>query len=377
MPAPWVNIVFRTQSSHLPDCPDPGPVDQGITAHYGPLDWGGISFALLEDRKWKSAPKAILPEARIRNGWPQNPNWNAAVRGDVPGAELLGERQERFLAEWAQDWPDGTDMKAVVSATIFCNLCTLPPGMTSDAGTPKLPVQPPGGHAPDEHLASDHDSNGWPQTPRNRALRLMRSCLALHLAGDQHLASTLQYGIDTFDDGPWSICSPAISNIFPRRWFPAEPGANRRPGQGRHAGQYRDGFGNHITVHAVANPYQTDIAPRALHERAPGYGLVRFRRKERTAVLENYRRHTAEMYPGWPITIHQNDNGLNGARYELRLPRALTGHIVVRQKDEKQPVLSWRPAGSISTIRVWKPGEYSVDSNGKSAGTFTASEVRA
>ena len=116
MPAPWVNIVFRTQSSHLPDCPDAAPIEQGISAHYGELDWGGISFALLEDRKWKSAPKALMPEARIRNGWPQNPNWNAAKSGDVPGAQLLGERQEQFLARWAQDWPDGIDMKAVVSA---------------------------------------------------------------------------------------------------------------------------------------------------------------------------------------------------------------------------------------------------------------------
>jgi hypothetical protein len=57
-------------------------------------------------------------------------------------------------------------MKAVVSATIFCNLATLPKSMTSDAGTPNLPVQPPGGYAADERLTEDHDSNGWPQTPR-------------------------------------------------------------------------------------------------------------------------------------------------------------------------------------------------------------------
>ena len=376
MPSPWVNIVFRTQSSHLPDCPDATPIAQGITAHYGALDWGGIGFALLEDRKWKSAPKGLMPEARIRNGWPQNPQWNAAKSGDVPGAQLLGERQERFLAEWAQDWREGIDMKAVVSATIFCNLCTLPPGMTSDAGTPRLPVQPPGGHAPGEHLASDHDSNGWPQTPRNRALRLMRSCLAVHLAGDQHLASTLQYGIDRFDDGPWAICSPAISNIFPRRWFPPEPGANRKPGQSQHAGQYRDGFGNHMTVHAVANPQQTEVAPRALHERVPGYALVRFRKQERTIVLENYRRHTSKMYPGWPITIHQHDNGLTAAPYQLSLAKPLGGHVIVHRAGEPQPVLTWKPAAPQQSIPVWQPGEYTVHAGGRAIGTFTATEVK-
>ena len=34
-------------------------------------------------------------------------------------------------------------------------------------------------------LAADCDSNGWPQSGRNRALREMRKGFALHLAGDQ------------------------------------------------------------------------------------------------------------------------------------------------------------------------------------------------
>ena len=47
MPAPWVNIVQRTQASHLPDPPEKTPVEQGISVHYSHLVWGGISFALL------------------------------------------------------------------------------------------------------------------------------------------------------------------------------------------------------------------------------------------------------------------------------------------------------------------------------------------
>ena len=235
---------------------------------------GGIDFAILEDRKWKSAPKTLLPGAKIRNGWPQNPEWNSAKQGDVPGAQLLGERQEKFLEKWAQDWPADVQMKAVVSATIFCNLATLPKQMTSDAGTPKIPVQPKGGYAEDEKLTQDHDSNGWPQTPRNRALRAMRTCLAVHIAGDQHIGSTVQYGIDDFNDGPFSICSPAISNIFPRRWYPPHPGGNRKPDAPRYTGEYKDGFGNLMTVHAVANPQQFGVPPNSLNERAPGFGLI-------------------------------------------------------------------------------------------------------
>ena len=52
----------------------------------------------------------------------------------------------------AADWPDTVQMKAVVSATIFCNLATLPKEMMSDAGTAKLSIQPKGGYAENEKL---------------------------------------------------------------------------------------------------------------------------------------------------------------------------------------------------------------------------------
>ena len=145
-------------------------------------------------------------------------------------------------------------MKAVVSATIFCNLATLPREAMSDAVTSRLPVEPLGGYAKNEKMTEDHDSNGWPQTPRNRALRSLRSCLAVHIAGDQHLGSTIQYGIDAHRDGPFAICTPAISNIFPRRWYPPQPGENRKPNEANYTGDFLDGFGNHVTVHAIANP---------------------------------------------------------------------------------------------------------------------------
>ena len=372
MPAPWVNIVQRTQSSHLPDFADRAPVDQNITVHYSRLDWGGISFAILEDRKWKSAPRTLMPAARIRNGWPQNPEWDSAKQGDVSGAQLLGERQERFLAEWAKDWPEDIAMKAVVSQTIFCNLATLPSGMMSDAGTPKLPIQPPGGYAEGERLTEDHDSNGWPQTPRNRALRLMRSCLAVHLAGDQHLASTVQYGIDAHNDASVALCSPAISNIFPRRWFPEKPGANRGAGAPRNTGEYRDGFGNLITVRAVANPEQFGVAPAELNNRAPGWGLAIFDKKARTIRLENRRRWDNQPYAGWPITIAQTDNGLNGATWEIPLPERVSGLISVTKGGAKDPVLSWRAAAPLERIPIWEPGAYTVEAAGKQFATIEA-----
>jgi hypothetical protein len=315
MPPAWVNMVQRTQASHLPDPVDPAPVDQGIGVYFTELVWGGVSFAILEDRKWKSPPAVLLPEARIENGWAQNPEWDSSKSGDVTGAELLGPRQMRFLDRWADDWPQGVWMKAVISQTIFANVATLPSGTRTDAVTNKLPIQPPGGYADGELPVQDHDSNGWPQSPRNAALRVMRRAKALHIAGDQHLGSTIQYGIDEFRDGPFAICVPSVANYFPRRWFPPAPGANHQPDQPRYTGDYLDGFGNKMTVLAVSNPHLSDVEPPDINSRAPGYGIVTFDRATLRITLANWPRHVdptspgARPYPGWPITIHRDENG--------------------------------------------------------------------
>lgn len=368
MAAEWVNLVQRTQVSHLPDPADAAPVEQGIGVYFTHLVWGGVSFALLEDRKFKSAPKAMMPAARIRNGWPQNPEWDAARQGDVAGADLLGARQERFLDTWARDW-DGVSMKAMVSQTIFCNLCTLPQEAMSDAVTSKLKVEPLGGYAQNEKLTMDHDSNGWPQTPRNRALRAARSCLAVHIAGDQHLASTLQYGIDSFRDGPFAFCTPAISNVFPRRWFPPTEGARRQPGAPRNTGDYRDGFGNRMTVHAVANPQQFGVQPAALNERAPGFGFVEFDKRAGQITLTNCRRWDGKPYPGWPVKIRVWDNGLGEAEWTLRLPRQVAGLIEVRQGSDGYIT---RLAAPAQQLPVWAAGQWTVSVDGRPIGPISA-----
>ena len=211
-------MVQRTQTSHLPDPFDPTPVEQDITVYYTELLYGGVSFAIVEDRKWKSAPKPTMPAAKIVNGWAQNPQYNPARDGDVPGAQLLGPRQMEFLKKWAADW-SGAWMKAMISQTLFANLATLPPPANTDSVTGKLPILKSGEYAEGEMKVADHDSNAWPQTPRNEALREVRRALAIHICGDQHLGSTVQYGVDQWNDAAWAVCTPAVSNLFPRRWL--------------------------------------------------------------------------------------------------------------------------------------------------------------
>jgi phosphodiesterase/alkaline phosphatase D-like protein len=369
MPAEWVKVVHRTQTNHLPDPYDPTPVEQGIPVYYCHLRYGGVSFAVIEDRKWKSAPRVLLPEADIVNGWAQNPDYDAAVDGDVPGAVLLGERQLKFLEDWAADWSDGTWMKAVLSQTLFADVATLPADADSDAVVRSLVIPEPGEYPPDDRAVQDHDSDGWPQTGRNRALRAMRKGFTIHIAGDQHLGSTVQYGVDAWNDAGFALCVPSVSNIFPRRWFPPEPGLNHQEGDPRYTGEFKDGFGNRITVHAVSNPEARGIEPTAINDRAPGYGIVRLHRTNRTIEFANWPRWVdpskpgAKPYPGWPVTFDQIDNYGGGGEFHLPAVRVRgMDKPVIQVVDEGtgDVVYTIRSPGSEFHPRVLQPGTYTL-----------------
>jgi hypothetical protein len=103
MPPEYVNMVQRAQTSHLPDPYDPAPVKQGITVYYTSLNVGGIDFAIIEDRKWKTGPAGLVPQQGPRPDHINDPDYDRASI-DVPEAELLGQRQVKFLREGGQAW---------------------------------------------------------------------------------------------------------------------------------------------------------------------------------------------------------------------------------------------------------------------------------
>ena len=322
MPARWVNMVQETQTSHLPDPFDPSPVEQGIGIYYTDMVYGGISFAIIEDRKFKSPPKEFLPEAQIWNGWALNEAFDAAKKGDAPGAVLLGERQLKFLEQWVADWGHGAQMKVLLSQTLFSNVATLPEEAMTGSVIPKLRILEPGEYPPNDRPVADMDSNGWPQSGRNRALKILRKGFAFHLAGDQHLGSTIQYGVDEWNDAGFAFCVPSISNFWPRRWYPYAEGLNRAADKPRYTGEYEDGFGNKMTVHAVSNPIFTGVKPSKLYDRAAGFGIVRLNKNNREITIECRPRKPmpdagiADQYEGWPVTVGQLDNyGRKAAGY--------------------------------------------------------------
>ncbi len=179
-PAAYVNMVQRCQTWHLPDAFDPTPIQRGIGVYYTRLRVGGIDFAILEDRKFKSGPEGRIPQQGPRPDHINDPDYDRRSV-DVEGLTLLGDRQLRFLEDWTEDWT-GAEMKTVLSQTAFCGAVHI--------------------HGrPDARLLADLDCNGWPQTGRVRALELIRRAWAPHLCGDQHLAVTVKHGIDRFRDG--------------------------------------------------------------------------------------------------------------------------------------------------------------------------------
>ncbi len=347
----WVRMVERTQTSHLPDPFDPTPVEQGIGVYYCDMVYGGVGFAVLEDRKFKSGPAAIWPKEG-RADHVTDPGFDPRS-ADVPGAELLGQRQLAFLRHWAEDWR-GQELKVALSQTIFCNIAT--------------------NHGPSQqHLVADLDSNGWPQTGRNRALAELRRCFALHLAGDQHLPSLVHHGIDEFGDAVWSFCVPSVATGYARSWRPDDEG---RPVQNRVAGpntgEYLDGLGNKVTVWAVGNPERENRPGRlaTLHDKASGYGLLRLDRAARTLAMECWRLQTdaaaprpGDQFPGWPKTIHQLENyGRRPAAWlpTLRVEADFLPVLHVIEDASGELVYALRLPGPEFRPPVFAPGSYTL-----------------
>ena len=276
MPVAWVNMVHRTQTSHLPPSRIDGPIGAGIEPYTTRLVWGPFDLAILADRMWKDSASVKVPEGRVRNGFFAAEDFDPREAG-VQDAALLGEAQEAFLARWAEDPRADAPRRIVLSQSPFVGVHTLPEGKT-DAVVPSLAVLDldAGAWPPDDVPAADTDTHGWPKPARDRAVRLVARAHALHLAGDQHLGSLVQYGLDGFRDGPWVLTAPAIANTWPRRWMPREAGRDLQPEMPRGGGDFEDAFGNRFTVWRVANPRRRAVEPVRLHDLSPGFATVEF-----------------------------------------------------------------------------------------------------
>lgn len=347
-PVTYVNLVQRQQTWHLPDPFDPDPVDRGITVYFTRLRVGGIDFAILEDRKFKTGPAGKIPPMGPRPDHINDPKYDPKSI-DLPGLQLLGERQHTFLREWSADWT-GAEIKAVLSQTAFCGAVHMH-GKRND------------------RLLADLDCNGWPQSARNLALEDLRRVQAVHLCGDQHLAVVVKHGITEFWDGPYSFTSPALVNtIYGRWWHPEDEQAGPNPVPNSPlpwTGDFHDGLGNKISMLAYANP--PNIADE--RQRADGYGLVRFDKKSQRITFECWPRFTDEkvgdktQFPGWPITVAVSDN--DGRRPiawlpELHFEGASNPVIQVVAESNGEVLYTRRVRGTSFLPPVFGLGKYTI-----------------
>ena len=347
-PAEYVKMVERCQTWHLPDPVDPVPVEQGIGVYFTRLRVGGIDFAIIEDRKFKTGPEGTIPKLGPRPDHITDPTYDRAAI-DLPGLQLLGDRQIRFLQQWSEDWT-GTQMKCVLSQTAFCGAVHMHGGRN-------------------QRLLADLDCNGWPQSGRKAALREIRKAWAPHLCGDQHLAVVVKHGIDAYNDGPYAFTSPAIVNtIYGRWWHPEkeQAGPDSVPNSPLPwTGRFEDGLGNLITMLAYANPEDHKQETK----RSDGYAISRFDKFTRKITFECWPRFSnvndgdKAQFPGWPLTFNMADN--DGRRPigwlpEIQLENAESGVFQVIHEATGEVIYTVRSAGRSFKAPVYSDGHYTL-----------------
>ena len=275
----WVNAVEATQTWHLPDPASRGPWGDGVNAYYTSMDYGGVSFAILEDRKFKSPPSAVLTEA-IADPNSDQPNRTLEVikdptydtsKLDRDDLQLLGGDQELFVSQWAARVASEKKLAAVLSQSPLVNIGNY------------------------DMNFGDMDANGWPQSARNRALRCMNPAKPIMIHGDIHFGTLHQHGIDEWGDGPWGFSLPAFSSKQNRMWRPTvAPQGGAIPGVVG-SGNHHDRFGNKLTVAGTAHGFG-------------GYGMVIFDKQASTITCELHtldqdRKPDPQKVAGWPKTI--------------------------------------------------------------------------
>jgi alkaline phosphatase D len=350
-----VNAVNRTQCGQLPDPYDSTPIKRGMSVWYTSLTYGRISFAIISDRIFKTAPEAVS-DWEGRHDHMKKPREDLSFL-DKPGVVLIGERQTDFLNDWLLDW-ENTDMKVLLSQTVFANVATHHGSM-------------------DNYLYGDLDSGGWPKSGRDKVIRLLRKGAALHINGDQHLASLVQYGLDDYRDAGWSYCTPAICNFYMRWFLPDElylPVVDRPEHGYPNTGKYEDSFSNKNYVYAIGNPGKITVDKTSRYNnaqiRVSGFGMVTFDKQERTIEMDAWRFQAnvrnsnplRDQFPGWPLKISQFENlglGAQNMLPKIEVNRAdQVIHIVNESTNETVQI--YRIKGKTIQPALFEDGSFTV-----------------
>jgi hypothetical protein len=198
------------------------------------------------------------------------------------------------------------------------------------------------------------------------------------LAGDQHLATIIHHGVNDWNDSGYSFCVPSIVNYWGRKWMPLEEPHKKVESPRPYTGEYLDGFGNKVTMLAYANPGDRKHKYGPKDRQAAGFGIVRFNKAERTITMECWPRNSEiggnqnnKQYPGWPITITQEDNYAREAMAWLPEIQCKNMHnpvIQVINEANGKTTYTLRIKGSKWQPKVFQAGSYTIKVGGQGAG---------
>jgi alkaline phosphatase D len=342
----FVQMVERTQCMHNPDAYRfTEPMKNSISSYFCSLTYGGISFAILEDRKFKTPPPKddYIPKDEI----------------------FLGEPQLRFLNEWLDDW-NNAYLKVVVSQSTYASTHTN----WEDFGL------------------KDYDTGGYPKSGRDRALEMFRKARALIICGDQHLASIIRMGIEKAGDASLQFCVPAVGNIYWRWFFPEsflklweKSDKKKIPDV---SGDYMDEFNNHFRVIAVANPDNPDVIkagrtnawiPRTDDfilkrvSQGDGYGMVLVNKADHTITLgcypfdSNLGSSDKAQFSGWPysFSFDQLEGRIPiGYLPELRFEGVDKPVVEVIRENDNETIYITRIFDDVYHPPVYEKGKYTI-----------------
>ena len=255
-----------------------------------PSNTAGVRFAILEDRKFKSAPSEVITELIAPEGfeWP-NPAQDGFSRSrsssipdydctqlDRPDLQLLGERAgELSWRAGRRHLKESGQIGAVLSQSPWAHVAMYSP------------------------TSADTDSNGWPQSAsRNRALKAigdapggscsMATCTweRSGATGSMNLTMTVR---STYSLPSFSSRASRRNGSLSRR------ARNRESGAPENTGEFHDRFGNKVTMYGAGNGLN-------------GYGLILFDTTKREIELQfhpmNEERKPIDVdVPGWPHTV--------------------------------------------------------------------------
>ncbi|MFZ9956787.1 MAG: hypothetical protein ACO3E1_11775 [Flavobacteriales bacterium] len=344
MDVDFLNRAQLLQTGHLPETYSKS--ENSIKNYFTTLNFNGVGMAVLEDRKFKSAPLKALPNVPSIIGIALN-DTIASDSLDNKDAVLLNDEQLKMLEEWSLNWKQ-QDMKVVFTQSVFACLSSVRKGYVPYVSAnisldSVLPMH--------TRLAQDMDANGWPKSGRDTALKVIRKSAALIVGGDQHFPSITQQGINDWKDASYTLTIPALCNTYPRFFMPDSSdyyGGNN----------YKDGFGNKVSMLSYSNPKKNDSLPMWYYG-APGFGFIVCDKLAKTYSLRFMDFANPSTFEKEEI-VKVIDNAYSSSLYKTKMIKVKATNPLMTLKDVNGNVL-YSLRGNNLQFNVPAKGKYIIE----------------